>query len=54
MLTNHAKEQGAEIVLFELQTKNEKIVQKLNELKGKGLKGYYYINGENILIEIIE
>ena len=49
---NHAKEQGAEIVLFELQTKNEKIVQKINELKKKGLKGYYYINGENILIEI--
>ena len=49
---NHAKEQGAEVVLFELQTKNEKIVQKINELKGKGLKGYYYIRGENILIEI--
>lgn len=49
---NHAKEQGAEVVLFEIQTKNEKIVQKINELKKKGLKGYYYINGENILIEI--
>lgn len=49
---NHAKEQGAEVVLFELQTKNEKIVQKINELKGKGLNGYYYISGENRLIEI--
>lgn len=49
---NHAKEQGAEVVLFELQTKNEKIVQKINELKEKGLKGYYYIRGENRLIEI--
>ena len=48
----HAKEQGAEIVLFELKNKNEKIIQKINELKAKGLKGYYYIKGENILIEI--
>lgn len=49
---NHAKEQGAEVVLFQLQTNNEKIVKKINELKKKGLKGYYYISEENRLVEI--
>lgn len=45
------RHQKADLIVYEFETKNEKIISKIHELQRKGYKFMYYYTGENILYD---
>lgn len=52
-IVRHAKkattEQGAELVLFQFEERTADLHNELNKLTKEGVKGMYFITGENIV-----
>ena len=44
------RKKGAKVVLFQLDELNGKVHHELNKLSLKGIGGYYFVTGENVIL----